>query len=100
MVQLFFHCVSLAQAELEHARRFLAEAAERNLVKKNERAIFMSFFFVFQPELLKQLSDILVNATNNPTARAQAGKRTIDGRPLHVTFSFFSFTIEKCFVFP
>ncbi|CAF1138518.1 unnamed protein product [Adineta steineri] len=45
----------LAQNDLENARNFLAKAAEQNL-----------------PELLKQLSDILNTATNNPTARTQA----------------------------
>ncbi|CAF1675137.1 unnamed protein product, partial [Adineta ricciae] len=44
-----------SQADLENARNFLEKAAEQNL-----------------PELLKHLSDILIAATNNPTARAQA----------------------------
>ncbi|CAF0903368.1 unnamed protein product [Adineta steineri] len=47
--------VTGSQADLENARNFLAKAAEQNL-----------------PELLKQFSDILITATNNPLARTQA----------------------------
>jgi len=55
LIAILERTVTGSQTELEHARRFLEEAAERNL-----------------PELLKQLSDILINATNNLIARAQA----------------------------
>lgn len=70
---IFFSVV--AQADLENARNFLSKAAEQNLVCSN-RFFSKTFFvlFLFQPELLKQLSDILIAAANNPTARAQAGK--------------------------
>ena len=64
----------LAQVDLENARNFLSRAAEQNLVSSKSSSSFhrqKSSFF--QPELLKQLSDILVAATNNPTARTQAG---------------------------
>ena len=61
---------------MENARNFLSKAAEQNLVRSNGffRQTFILFHLSFQPELLKQLSDILIAAANNPTARAQAGE--------------------------
>ncbi|CAF4422022.1 unnamed protein product, partial [Rotaria sp. Silwood2] len=55
LINILERTVTGSQADLENARNFLAKAAEQNL-----------------SELLKQLSDILITATNNPTARAQA----------------------------
>jgi importin subunit beta-1 len=55
LISILERTVTGSQADLENARNFLSKAAEQNL-----------------PELLKQLSDILITATNNPTARAQA----------------------------
>ncbi|CAF4488104.1 unnamed protein product, partial [Rotaria socialis] len=55
LINILERTVTGSQADLEHARRFLATATEQNL-----------------SELLKHLSDILITATNNPTARAQA----------------------------
>ncbi|CAF1054146.1 unnamed protein product [Rotaria magnacalcarata] len=55
LILILDRTVTGSQADLENARNFLAKAAEQNL-----------------PELLKQLSDILNTATNNPTARTQA----------------------------
>ncbi|CAF0735123.1 unnamed protein product [Adineta steineri] len=55
LINILERTVTGSQNDLENARNFLAKAAEQNL-----------------PELLKQLSDILNTATNNPTARTQA----------------------------
>lgn len=55
LITILERTVSGTQADLETARNYLARAAEQNL-----------------PELLKQLSDILITAANNPKARAQA----------------------------
>ncbi|UJR09591.1 hypothetical protein I4U23_013826 [Adineta vaga] len=55
IIQILERTGTGSQIDLENARNFLAKAAEQNL-----------------PELLKHLSDILITATNNPTARAQA----------------------------
>lgn len=49
-------------------------------IDKNRFSIELT---LFQPELLKHLSDILIAATNNPIARAQAGEfRMIFGSTL------------------
>lgn len=74
---IFFHFK--ANVELEAARNFLEQAAVHDLVNFISLNFYIFFVFIFnlnlfQPTLLRQLSDILRNTAHNELTRAQAGK--------------------------